>query len=433
MALSTGEVLDRRYRIDQLLGQGGFGAVYKAWDLRLNGPCAVKENLDTSDEAQRQFAREATVLVGLLHPNLPRFIDHFYIPGFGQYLVMDFVEGIDLGELVRAQGPLPTEKALDIIGQVADALIYLHSRRPPVLHRDIKPANIKITPSGRVVLVDFGLVKAYHPHLETTVGARAVTPGYSPPEQYGLGVTDQRTDVYALAATLYTLLTGRRPPESMQRYGRDSLISPSQLNSSVPEAVSSAIGQAMSLRPTQRYQTVEQFRAALMPRSGAHTAPAAGPGPVIWIVGGAAVMLVCLLLAGAATVCGALLLPYLLQRATPRPPQRPAPGHLLYQFDLPNPHLGWSVTGGAQSPGQYDSGANGAPAYAQSCLAWPTAGAQELVLSDPTSAWLQSERIGEGSAPHRLANCGLDGRLRLYAAGLQTATADDSADVSTLR
>src|SRR5258708_5221337 len=161
MTLKIGQVLDRRYRIDGLLGQGGFGAVYKAWDLSLERACAVKENLDTSEVARRQFTREATVLASLSHPNSPRVTDHFFIPGYGQYLVMDFVEGQDLGQLVRAEGPIAAQRAINIIRQVGDALEYLHSRKPPVLHRDIKPGNIKMTPEGKAVLVDFGLVKMY--------------------------------------------------------------------------------------------------------------------------------------------------------------------------------------------------------------------------------------------------------------------------------
>ena len=266
MTLELGQVLNNRYRIDALLGQGGFGAVYKAWDTSLERACAVKVNVETAELTRRQFTREATVLASLSHPNLPRVTDHFYINTKGQFLVMDFVEGQDLGQLVRAEGPLPTERALDIIGQVAEALAYLHSRTPPVLHRDIKPANIKITPEGRAVLVDFGLVKMYSPQLETTVGARAVTPGYSPPEQYGQGTTDPRSDLYSLAATLYTLLTGQKPQESVQRYGTDDLKPPHEVNPTIPAEVSAVVARAMSLSPTQRYQSVQDLRTALLRR-----------------------------------------------------------------------------------------------------------------------------------------------------------------------
>ncbi len=170
MPLQPGQVLNNRYRIVRLLGQGGFGAVYRAWDTNLNRPCALKENLDTSPEAQRQFTREATVLANLSHPNLPRVTDHFIVPGQGQYLVMDFVEGEDMASLLQKQGAFTLEQALPWILQVAEALSYLHSRTPPVVHRDVKPANIRITPEGKAMLVDFGLVKLFDPHLHTTVG-----------------------------------------------------------------------------------------------------------------------------------------------------------------------------------------------------------------------------------------------------------------------
>ncbi len=172
MPLQTGQVFNNRYRIVKLLGQGGFGAVYRAWDSNLNKPCALKENLDVSPEAQRQFTREATVLANLSHPNLPRVTDHFILPGQGQYLVMDFVEGDDLASILKQRGPVPPEQAIAWILQVADALSYLHTRQPPVVHRDIKPANIRLTPDGRAMLVDFGLVKIYNAQLRTTMGAR---------------------------------------------------------------------------------------------------------------------------------------------------------------------------------------------------------------------------------------------------------------------
>lgn len=171
MPLQQGQLLNNRYRTVKLLGQGGFGAVYKAWDINLNKACAVKENLDTSPEAQRQFAREATVLANLSHPNLPRVTDHFSLPGQGQYLVMDYVEGEDLESLQQRLGTVPPGQAIQWVTQVADALTYLHTQRPPVLHRDLKPANIRVTPGGRAMLVDFGLVKIYDPSLRTTMGA----------------------------------------------------------------------------------------------------------------------------------------------------------------------------------------------------------------------------------------------------------------------
>jgi len=263
-ALQVGAVLQGRYQIINELGRGGFGAVYRAWDANLNRYCALKENLDTSADAQRQFAREATVLAGLSHANLPRVTDHFTILNQGQYLVMDYVEGEDLLGVMNNLGVIDVEQALKWITQVADALAYLHGRVPPVVHRDIKPANIRITPEGKAMLVDFGLVKLFDPHTKTTLGARAVTPGYAPPEQYGQGKTDTRTDIYALGATLYTILTGREPLESVQRVSGEKMLSAHLVKSSIPEYISQVIEKAMALGPEKRYQKAADFREALL-------------------------------------------------------------------------------------------------------------------------------------------------------------------------
>lgn len=272
--LQTGDLLHGRYRIVRLLGQGGFGALYRVWDTTLGRPCALKENLDTAPDTQRQFLREAKILANLHHPNLPRVTDYF-IENQKQYLVMDFVEGQDLQEMLDDRGgPLPEDQALNWVRQICDALTYLHKQKPPVIHRDIKPANIKVTPSGQAVLVDFGIAKQTDPHLKTTVGAQAVTPGFSPYEQYGKGITDARTDVYALGATLYTLLTGQEPPESVQRVVRDPLLLPRSLNPALSARTSAALARALQMDPTQRFQSVADFKAALTQTPLLHPAPA---------------------------------------------------------------------------------------------------------------------------------------------------------------
>lgn len=267
-------MLQGRYRIETELGRGGFGAVYRAWDNNLNRWCAVKENLQISSDAQRQFGREATVLANISHPNLPRVIDHFFLTDQGQYLVMDFVEGEDLASLVERQTTIPLDQALKWVAQVADALTYLHTLDTPIFHRDIKPANIRITPRGKAMLVDFGLVKVSEPHAQTTVGARAITPGYAPPEQYGRGSTDARTDVYALAATLYRVLSGNEPPESVQRLSGATIPPLSQVNTSIPPYIGKVIEHAMALDPGQRFQTAAEFKNAL---TEGHTVMVQGP------------------------------------------------------------------------------------------------------------------------------------------------------------
>jgi serine/threonine protein kinase len=261
MTLTPGEVINNRYRIVKLLGQGGFGAVYRAWDLNFEVACALKENIENTPEAQRQFVREAQIIYTLRHSNLPQVKDYFQIPGQGQYLVMDYVEGEDLLQKLEHSGrALPQEQALAWTDQICDALIYLHGQTPPVIHRDIKPANIKITPQGTAVLVDFGIAKKFDPQSHTTAGARAVTPGYSPFEQYGKAQTDVRTDVYALGATLYTLLTYHEPTDSIARMAGADLPTLRQLNPAIPPEIESIILRAMQLMPENRYQSVAEFK-----------------------------------------------------------------------------------------------------------------------------------------------------------------------------
>ena len=259
-----------RYRIKERLNQGGMGTVYLATDRNLSERLvAIKENTETSPETQRQFQQEAVLLARLTHPNLPRVTDHFIEPDGRQYLVMDYVGGDDLQQIMRMhKGPLPEAEALECIEQVIDALEYMHSWidvdsgvPSPVIHRDIKPANIKRTRNGRIVLVDFGLAKV-HADEGTLAGARAVTPGYSPLEQYG-GGTDVRSDIYALGATLYMLLTGEKPPDAPNIAGGKPLIPPRKRNPALSRMVERVILRAMQLAPANRFQTIQEMRAAL--------------------------------------------------------------------------------------------------------------------------------------------------------------------------
>lgn len=235
--------------------------MYRAWDASLDVPVAVKENLDASPNAQKQFGREAKILASVSYPNLPWVTDHFFIPNLGQYLVMDYVEGEDLAQMMAQRGRLPKPEVLNWISRVCNALAYLHSQSPPIIHRDIKPANIKIQPDSRAMLVDFGISKLHDPHLATTIGAKAVTPGYSPPEQYGDGTTDARSDFYASGATLYHLLTGERPPKSVQRIGAEGVtVALRQLNSAITPRVEQVILTAMAVETDRRFQSIDRLR-----------------------------------------------------------------------------------------------------------------------------------------------------------------------------
>jgi len=263
MAFSTGKIINQRYRIVKSLSQGGFGRLYRAWDLSLKRPCAIKQNLEESQEGREQFETEALILADLHHPNLARVTDYFYVHDEGQFLVMDYVEGEDLQSMLDTRGPLQEGLAITWINQVCDALTFIHSQNPPIIHRDIKPANIRITPEGKAVLVDFGIAKTYTPDKITVTGARAVTPGFAPVEQYGSSRTDARTDVYAIGATLYTLLTGVEPPESINLAAGSPLPKLTSVNVQINPSVEAAVHTAMALQPEERYQSITALQAAL--------------------------------------------------------------------------------------------------------------------------------------------------------------------------
>jgi len=265
MTLERGALLHKRYRIVEILGQGGMGSVYRAVDENLGVDVAVKENLFTSDEYARQFRLEAVILANLRHPNLPRVTDHFVIGDQGQYLVMDYIEGEDLRQRMERMGNIAEDDAILLGAAICDALAYLHTRKPPILHRDLKPGNVKITPDGHIFLVDFGLAKVMHGSQATTTGARAMTPGYSPPEQYGTARTDPRTDIYSLGATLYAALTGIIPEDGLARAMDNTQLTPlRKRNSKVSRRLASAIEKAMGIDPADRFQSAEEFKRSLL-------------------------------------------------------------------------------------------------------------------------------------------------------------------------
>src|SRR3972149_4096261 len=263
MTLNSGELLNGRYRIERILGRGGRGPVYLATDESLAIPCAVKENLSVSPETERLFKREATLLATLRHHHLPRVTNHFIL-GDQQYLVMDYVEGEDLKERLAREERLPEADVLRWAGQICDALTYLHARTPPVIHRDIKPGNIKLNAAGEAILVDFGIAKATPSGQKTTTSAVALTPGFAPPEQYGMARTDARTDQYALAATIFNLLCVQSPPESMERlHGNTPLPPPEPLQPGLSAHVAAALKRALQVKPDDRFKDIAEFKAAL--------------------------------------------------------------------------------------------------------------------------------------------------------------------------
>ena len=286
--LKEGEILRERYKIRRIIGQGGMGSIYLADDIRLEGRlCALKEVEHDSSlpeemlrQAREQFLREATVLARLDHPNLPKVSD-FFSEGQREYLVMDYVPGKDLRTLMmearQREKILPERDVLAWAAQLSDALVYMHNQDPPILHRDIKPSNLKLTPSGLIKLVDFGLVKILaSEEMTISVLQGRGTAIYTPLEQYGgdTGHTDARSDIYAFGATLYHLLTNRPPVEARERFLHpDILIPPRQLNQDLTARTERAIFWALSLHPDDRPQDVEAFRQALFGNMAPITQP----------------------------------------------------------------------------------------------------------------------------------------------------------------
>jgi WD40 repeat protein/serine/threonine protein kinase len=272
-------MLQGRYRIVSLLGKGGMGSVYRAWDTRLNVPVALKEMIpqpgldaDMLSRLRSQFRQEAEVLARLSHPNLVGVLD-FFEEGGNAYLVMKYIEGVSLATLIVQEGPLPESQVLEWARQLLEALTYCHDRG--IIHRDLKPHNVIITPEGQAILVDFGLVKLWDPNdpKTHTVMRGAGTPGYAPPEQYVSdgGHTDQRSDLYSLGATLYHALTGQAPPSVNERIANpERFRSPRQLNPEVSERVEAAVLRAMRLSRNERVRDTGELATNLF-----------GQGPVV--------------------------------------------------------------------------------------------------------------------------------------------------------
>jgi serine/threonine protein kinase len=279
ITLRQGHVLKERYVIRRIIGSGGMGSIYLAEDNRLPGrQCAlkqVKHERSLPDalrkQSREQFNREASVLARLDHPNLPKVSD-FFSEGELDYLVMDYVPGEDLKTLMdraRREGHfLPIPDVLSWADQLLDALSYLHRQETPVIHRDIKPSNLKLTPSGLLKLVDFGLVKQMIPdEMTITVIQGRGTAYYTPLEQYGgdHGHTSPRSDIYSFGATIYHLLTNHPPAEAKQRFlAPQSLARPRDLNPDIPERVEDALLWALALHPDDRPADVDTLRAQLL-------------------------------------------------------------------------------------------------------------------------------------------------------------------------
>lgn len=291
MPLSIGTILDRKFKIVQVLGEGGMGTVYKVEQIDRPGHFwAVKELLinpntpeDERKSAIERFNKEIDLLYGLKHPRIPSLGVSFQERG-NYYFLMEFVPGKSLEKVLEdTNTPLPEEKVVRWMMQVCEALNYIHTRIPPIILRDLKPGNIMVTPDDNVQLIDFGIARRFDPSKRTNT-ENLGTISYASPEHLGsitapgqrrsaqnpgrLVQTDARSDIYSLGATMYHLLTNHEP-EPIQTPAPGSILSKNPRLRTIQVAgrticpVEQVIIKAMQQEPAQRFQTAEAMRMAL--------------------------------------------------------------------------------------------------------------------------------------------------------------------------
>lgn len=243
------------------------GAVYEAVDERLGAWVALKESFASEVELRKQFEREARLLASLRHPALPRVTDYF-IEDEHSYLVMEYLPGPTLANVLSLQEgrPFKPSQVIRWADQVLDVLVYLHGQDRGIVHRDIKPHNLKLTEAGGICLIDFGLAKSRSDEGRSVHG---FTRRYAPLEQIEDRGTTERSDIYALGATLYHLLTGVKPADAAVRArataagGEDPLRSGHVLLPAIGVELSSILDRALALQPEDRFASAAEFRAAL--------------------------------------------------------------------------------------------------------------------------------------------------------------------------
>lgn len=273
LRLAPGTILSGgRYKIEMLIAAGGMGAVYRAVDTRFTRPCAVKEMLDTfrseSERAQAAewFKREATLLLDLNHPCIPRVRDFFAENG-RNYLVMDFIEGRTLAEVLDHEGNVigvngargvPEARARSWAQQICSVLGYLHRQIPPIIFRDLKPSNIMVTDREEIKLIDFGIARPFQSQAQSTI---IMTPGYAPPEQL-YGRAEPRSDIYALGATLHKVLT--RHDAANNQPGIFSFPTVRSLRPDVSAAFDQVVMKSLNPDVEQRWSNAAEIERALM-------------------------------------------------------------------------------------------------------------------------------------------------------------------------
>lgn len=277
--LTHSTLLQDRYLVHEKIGQGSMGAIYRAVDLRLDNEVALKQIMRPGRPFRDAFVREARLLARLRHPALPKVIDYF-VDDNGQFLVMEFIPGDDLGTAaLKRLAPFPLEQIMDWASQLLRVLTYLHGQQPPIIHRDVKPSNLKLMANGEIILLDFGLARKEQPAPGATDDLTGYTSHYAAPEQILGQKVDARADLYALAATLYDLATGVKPPDAVRHRqaalaaGKpDPLLPAHESQPTLPTAVSTILQQALALNPEERFASAQDMLIAWQSAVAVHMA-----------------------------------------------------------------------------------------------------------------------------------------------------------------
>lgn len=252
-------ILNERYKVIATIGKGGMGAVYKALDMRLREiAVAIKEiSLETIADERiekviQNFENEAATLISLRHNAIPRVMDFFSLNNNKCYIVMDLIDGETLDQVIRKRGKIPESEVREWIYQLADVLKYLHSRDPKVIFRDLKPSNVMITKDNQIKLIDFGIARTFKDDKSTDT-TYYVSQGFSPPEQYGTGQSDERSDIYSLGALAYSLLIGGKP--KIKNFKFEDLRDFTEVSDQLNEAII----KATDFRPENRPSSIDEF------------------------------------------------------------------------------------------------------------------------------------------------------------------------------
>ena len=286
-----GQTLSGRYKIDELLGQGGMSAVYKAYDPNLKRVVAIKlvhQHLSSDQEFVKRFEEEASVVASLRHPNIVQVYD-FNTDNDVNYMVMEYVPGETLQQRLKrlnaSQRRMDINEVFNITINVCDALSYAHKRG--MVHRDIKPANIMLDVNNNAILMDFGIVKIIGGSSHTVTGAVMGTARYMPPEVVRSEPADQRSDIYALGITLYEMLSGKPPFESdsamtvMMMHLNDPVPDIRAMRSDIDPRLVQITMKALAKDRNHRFQTAADFADALKKIQGSLANPASAEMDVL--------------------------------------------------------------------------------------------------------------------------------------------------------